>query len=79
MQLWETFIFSCFSDWWKAVQALGILSMLFAVATIGLLVYSLVGDGKGDRARLLPLFSSATALIAGKSWVVFIFCQKLEK
>lgn len=55
----------CVADWMKGVQALGILAMLTAAGAIVLMVYEMLGQGKGDRARLLPLFIAGLCLASG--------------
>ncbi|KAL8583289.1 hypothetical protein ACOMHN_043066 [Nucella lapillus] len=52
-------------DWWKAVQALGILSLITAVLGVATMIYSFIGDSKGDRARFLPHILAAVCLLAG--------------
>ncbi|XP_076446462.1 uncharacterized protein LOC143283918 [Babylonia areolata] len=52
-------------DWMKAVRALGILSLITAVLGIGFIIYSFIGDSKGDRARLLPHIMAGICLLAG--------------
>ena len=51
----------------KAVQALGILALLLGGVALAVMIYSCIGDSKGDRARLLPFFIAGLSLGAGKT------------
>ncbi|KAK7507400.1 hypothetical protein BaRGS_00001335 [Batillaria attramentaria] len=59
-------------DWMKGVQALGILTMLISAVAVVLIVYDILGQGKGDRARLLPYFIGGLCVAAGLMLVVAV-------
>lgn len=65
-------------DWWKAVQALGILSLITAVVGVATVIYSFIGDSKGDRARLLPHFMAAICLLAGLLLLIAVMVYGTE-
>ncbi|KAK7111454.1 uncharacterized protein [Littorina saxatilis] len=65
-------------DWMKAVQALGILSLIMAVVALAFMIYNCFGESKGDRARLLPFIIAGICLASGITLLIGVIVYGAE-